>query len=142
MTKPIAQIVMVKVADSVDIGAIDDVAAAAMKRDAGPIRLPEGIPGANGFGLLHLQSNASRMEQIKGLGFSNAIDFVVGIAVNWEEIREGNNGRLILIRPYKAYGLRGVVEWTQHNGTGCWSLTTAIPGRMRGPENVLFKREK
>ncbi len=132
---------MINVSGSVDIGAIDAVAAAAIKRDAGPIRLAEGIAGPKGYGLLHLQSNESRMTQINGLKFAGAVEFCVDIAVNWTEIRQGEKNRLILIRPFMGYGLRGIVEWTSHKGAGCWCMTTAIPGRVRGPETVLYVKK-
>jgi hypothetical protein len=121
---------------TVDIGAIDDTVAATINLPAGPIRIPEGVAGASGFGLLHVESNASRMKQIGGLGYACAIDFMVDIARNWTEIRAGDNGRIILIKKTQGYGLRGIVGWTD----ACWSMTTAIPGRTGGKELVLFSK--
>jgi hypothetical protein len=144
MTKIVAikKEVMIVVVGSVDIGVIDAEAAAAAKITAAAIRLPEGVPGPNGYGLLHVESNERRMKAIRGLQFAGAEAFIHDIAQNWVAIVAGENGRLVLVREIPGYGLRAVVGFTEHNGVPCWSVVTALPARRIGPnETVLFRKK-
>jgi hypothetical protein len=141
MNKPTSAIVMMNVGGSIDLGTINNIAAAKINRPAGPIRLPEGVPGRRGHGLLHIESNPHHSRMIKGLGFATAIDFVVDVAQNWSVILQGKNDRLILVREVTGYGYRIIVECSLHNGARCWSVVTAIPTRKIGPDDiVLFKK--
>ena len=132
---------MVVVDGTIKIGAIDDVAAAAIKRPAGPIHLPEGIPGRKGFGLLHIESNPGRVTMIKGLGFTNAINFIADVARNWTAILQGDDDRIILIREKDGYGQRIIVEQIRHKNAVCWSVITAIPARKIGPKEIVLFRK-
>jgi hypothetical protein len=108
---------------------------------AGVIRLPEGRGSKDGYGRLHIHENASRMAQIKGLGFATAAQFVAAIATNWIEVIAANEpNRLVLCCPKDGYGLRLVVQHYRRGDLQFWSTVTALPGRKNRPKDVLFKR--
>jgi hypothetical protein len=102
---PAAGPVWISVGNTIDIGMIDKAAASVVRCLPAPIRLPEGVGGAKGHGLLHIQDNKRRMNEIGGLelGYKNATQFVVDIARNWTKIALANEpNRLVLVRSVPA----------------------------------------
>lgn len=124
-----------------DWGYIDAEAAEALGVEPGPIRLFDGVPGAKGYGLLHIESNEHRMKQIAGLGYKSASAFVADVATGWTKIIRGEDERsLVLVRPKGGYDLRIVVRPQASELGTIWSVTTGIPSRVaRG--DVLYEKK-
>jgi hypothetical protein len=139
---PPAGPVWIRVGDTIDIGMIGEDAASIVRCLSAPIRLPEGFGGAKGYGLLHIEDNKRRMNEIGGLGlgYKTATQFVVDIAQNWTKIALANEpNRLILVRSIPGYDLKLIVE---PHAQKCWSVVTAIPSRRVKPSDILFERGK
>jgi len=79
-----------------DFGEITPEMAKAAGRQAGKIRLQEGIqnPDGTGYGLAHIEANHGK--QIRALGFSDAVDFVQNLAGNFSEIWKAKSGQLLV----------------------------------------------
>ncbi len=88
-TVPVSGPVWIEVRGTIDLGLIDKDAAAVVRCLSGPVRLPEGVGGAKGHGLLHIQGNESRMKQIQGLDYKTATEFVDFIAGKLDKNRGG-----------------------------------------------------
>lgn len=124
-----------------DLGFIDSIVSAAIKRSPAAIRLPLGTKGSRGFGLLHIETNENRMKSIKGLGFSTATEFVAEVAAEWDVILEGDNNRLVLAKEKSGYDLRLIVQEFVRGEKRYWSVSTGIVSRVvRG--TILYKKIK
>jgi hypothetical protein len=135
---PPAGPVWIKVGDTIDLGMIDKDAALIVRCLSAPIRLPQGVGGARGHGLLHIQDNKNRMNEIRGLDYKTAALFVADIAKNWTKIARANElNRLVLVHSIRGYDLRLIV---QIYAKRCWSVVTAIPGRSMKAADILFER--
>jgi hypothetical protein len=123
----------------IDIGAIDGPAAEAIEVNAFAIRVEEGIPGANGFGLAHIESNPSRMDLIKKLGYASAQAFVFDICKNWDTISEADGARFAISKTTKGYSFKAIIAPKAHNGKMYWSVTTALPSRPIS-KGILYRK--
>jgi hypothetical protein len=134
--------VWIKVGESIDLGMIDKDAASIVRCRSAPIRLSQGVGGANGHGLLHIQDNNSRINAIRGLEYKTATQFVADIARNWTKIARAQAdepNRLVLVHSILGYDLKLIVQLHAHI---CWSVVTAIPGRRMKTTDILFERGK
>jgi hypothetical protein len=123
MGKPVdAGPVWITVGGTIELGLIDDAAAAAVHCIPGPVRLPKGFGGPKGHGLLHIQQNEGRMKQIQGIGYATATLFVAEIAGKWTKIAQANEpGRLVLVYSIAGYDLRLIVQRYTAGPKQCWS---------------------
>jgi hypothetical protein len=134
--------VWIAVGGTIELGLIDDAAAAAVHCISAPVRLPEGFGGPRGHGLLHIQENERRMKEIRGIGYATATLFVAEIAGKWTKIAKANEpGRLVLVHSIAGYDLRLIVQRYTAGTKKCWSAVTAIPSRRVRPEEILFEKE-
>lgn len=80
-----------------DYGEITPEMAKAMRRQAGKIRLQQGVQNADGtgWGLAHIEANHG--EQIRGAGFDSVQAFVQHIAGNFNEVLQATKGRQLLV---------------------------------------------
>ena len=68
---------------SIDFGYITEE----MNLSPAPIRLPEGVGGEKGYGLLHIEER--RIGQIRSFGFKDVKDFVEYVCSCFTDIKEG-----------------------------------------------------
>ena len=83
-----------------DLGQITPDISKAIRREGGPIRLPEGKPGSRargGFGEKQIESKSGA--DIRAYGYSDAASFASDIASNYRQIFEGEAGQLYLVKP-------------------------------------------
>jgi hypothetical protein len=74
---------------SIDFGQIDKAAAAAIGSQPGPIRLQYGYGGPKGWGLLHVVTSPRRLDDIRGIGYSDFQDYATDVAQSYTEIGQG-----------------------------------------------------
>lgn len=79
-----------------DYGEISPEMAKAMRRQAGKIRLTEGVQNANGtgYGLRHVEANHG--QQIRALGFDGVTDFIAHIGRNLQQVWQIPGGSQLL----------------------------------------------
>ena len=80
-----------------DYGEITPDMAKAMRRQAGKIRLQQGVQNADGtgWGLAHIEANHG--EQIRGAGFETVQAFIQHIAGSFNEVLQATKGRQLLV---------------------------------------------
>lgn len=112
---------------SADLGAITPDIAAAIGREAGPIRLAKGEHDAatgKGYGETHIE--ARHGSEVREAGATDAAAFVATTASTFDEIRQGNRSALLLIRR----GRRNMALVTElqpaADGSGYWSVASAL----------------
>jgi hypothetical protein len=133
--------VFIEIGKSIDIGVVDEIAAAAAIIKAAPIRLCEGFGGPKGYGQKHIEENEGRIEQLKNLGFRTGTDAVAAVAAGWTSITVANEGnRVVLVLPHRGRQLRLVVQLCLSSNGNYWSVVTIIPGRKAKPEDVLYEK--
>lgn len=110
----------VALADGSDaLGAITPEIAAAIGREAAPIRLPEGDAR---FGETHIEARHGR--DIRKAGYADAADFVAEVANAYTDVYQAKGGRLILARRI-GRDRAAIVELRPSEGGTHWSVTTA-----------------
>nr|ACF98019.1 hypothetical protein [uncultured bacterium 878] len=83
-----------------DLGEIPAEASKIIRREAGPIRLPEGRQDpatGKGFGEVHIE--AGHGIQIRNYGYDDAASFAADVAANYRSIYDAGKGRLFLVKP-------------------------------------------
>ncbi len=75
---------------SIDFGYITEE----MNLPPAPIRLPEGVGGEKGYGLLHIEER--RIGQIRSFGFKDVKDFVEYVCSCFTDIKEGAGNSYLL----------------------------------------------
>ncbi|WP_323989241.1 hypothetical protein [Nguyenibacter sp. L1] len=107
------------------------------------IKFPDGIPGPEGYGFLHVQGYDSRIKQVQGLGYPSIVAYVADVCSGFSVIRKNekqqkpaNGPRFLLGKQSPGYEHIVVVELK----ADCWEVVTAIPGRRRR-EAEIWKRE-
>jgi hypothetical protein len=118
-----------------DLGEIEEAAAAACGRPAGPIRLLNGYPGPNGWGYRHIISNPDRMRQLLARGFGSPVTFACEVAKNWSTLHQGELERISIAFPKDGFQLALALQW----GGAFWSITTLLPFRVHNKPR-LYER--
>ena len=118
-----------------DLGAIPPDAALAAGVHPGPVRLPDGVPTSFGYGRLHIEGAPGRVNAMRGLGFSDVLDFVSQVATNWTRLLPAEDDKLQLVWRRDAADLRVVVRWE----APCWAVVTALPSRHH-PATPIYVR--
>lgn len=124
----------------IDFGAITSKQAAAMRRQAGKIRLTQGVQNADGtgHGLAHIEANHGK--QIRGAGFASAQEFVLHVAQNFNQIRAGNAGQLLVAVKDNREDIMFLQLQPAQDETGdYYRVNTAYPSR---PGSLEKKGEK
>jgi len=135
-----SEAVWIEINGSIEIGSIGEDAAKAIGLPKGAIRLAEGVSGAKGYGLAHIDER--RAENLKSIGFGRVQDAFVDVAANWEiAIGASEANKVILIKKHQGRYLRLVVQVFEGPNGHYWSATTIIVGRAVSAEEVVFKRE-
>lgn len=120
-----------------DLGFVTDAIALAINCSAGAIRLLNGAKA--GFGLAHIESHASRVKQIEGLGFRDVFAYVRFIASDFEAIAVQADGRLVFLREHQNMTHWLICQWDAE--LTIWSVTTTIPKPTRRGLNVVWERK-
>jgi hypothetical protein len=121
-------------------GEITQEQAAALGCTAGIVRLLTGVQGrSGGFGAAHIESNASRMKQIEGLGFKSLHAYLRYVLANVSFIGKQSDGRVVLVADFQAVYHHVICQWDAD--LKIWSVTTAIPKRNKRDVEVLWKSE-
>ncbi len=81
---------------SLTFGQINQEQGAAIRRQAGEIRLTRGIqnPDGTGYGLAHIEANHG--DQIRSAGFESVESFVFGVATRFNEILQASGKQLLV----------------------------------------------
>ena len=118
------------------LGEITPDIAAAVGRDAAPIRLPE---GNDAYGERHIE--ARHGTQIRTAGYRDAAELVADVANGFAEIYQARDGRLLLAKPNGRVRI-AVVELRPSADGSHWTVTTAglyRPSYFRNQE-LLWRR--
>ena len=94
---PAAPDTFIKAPDgSIDFGEITPEMGRAMRRQAGKIRLTQGVqnPDGTGHGLAHIEANHG--DQIRSLGFASVQDFVKHVASRFSEVWQASGSQLLV----------------------------------------------
>jgi hypothetical protein len=106
--------------------------------NAGPVKLLNGVEGSNGgFGRVHIESHASRVKQLEGLGYKDVISYVAFVAADFSMVGLQEDGRIIIIREHSSMFHHVVCQWDDE--MGIWSITTAIPKNNMRKVNVVWR---
>lgn len=109
-----------------DLGKVSPDLALRLGVRTGPVRLLNGVQGAKGgFGRAHIESYVSRMRQLEGIGFRNAVSYVYFVVSAYGFAALQADGLIILVRPSGSLFHHVVCQWD--GGLSLWSVTTAIP---------------
>lgn len=120
-------------------GEVTEEVAALGAIPAGRILLLNGAQGAtSGFGLAHIESNISRMNQIGSLGFRSAHAYVRFILADPTQIAHAENGRINVVREHGTHYHHLICQWDAE--LDVWSVTTAIPKRHARGLNTIWKK--
>lgn len=122
---------------SIDFGEITPEMALAMRRQAGKIRLQNGVQNADGtgWGLSHIEANHG--DQIRNAGFESVQHFVSHVARNFNEVLQAKNRQLLVAID----GGRQDVMFVQlepEEGGDFYRINTAFPASR----NYLEKQQK
>ena len=81
----------------IDFGEITPEMGQAMRRQAAPIRLQQGVQNADGtgYGLAHIEANHGA--QIRSAGFEDVPAFIAHVARNFNEVLQATKGRQLLV---------------------------------------------
>lgn len=94
--------------------------------NAGPLKLLNGVEGnSGGFGRIHIESHASRVKQLDGLGYKDVISYVAFVAAGYTKIGLQEDRRIIIIREQSGMFHQVVCQWDDE--LRIWSVTAAIP---------------
>lgn len=113
-----------------EFGVISTAQAAKILRPAGPIWLPEGIPGARGCGNLHCEGKPDRMKQLQGAGFTYFADFCEFVASDFDRICDARKGDLSLVRNKPGYEYHLIVRLVVDREGIRWDIVTGVPSRV------------
>lgn len=114
----------------IDFGHILPDVAAQLNIAHAPIRLQVGIPGAKGFGKLHIESAENRLNQIRRLGFSSTEHFVAEVCTRYTKIceaAESGRSKVAVLHYHLEHDLCVVIRY---HDIGFWGVTTALPYRV------------
>lgn len=124
-----------------DLGIVTAEIALAINCKAGVIKLLNGVEGrkGGGFGLAHIESHASRVKQIQGLGFADVFAYVRFIASDFDEIAMQEDGRLVFLRGQSSMIHWLICQWDED--LGIWSVTTSIPKPQKRGLKILWPKQ-
>lgn len=124
---------------SAELGRVKEDMAIVAGVPAGQIRLLEGFQSAGGgFGRQHIESHASRMLQLRNLGFRDAISYVFYVASGFECLARHEDGRISIVRKSASLFHQVVCQWDP--ALDLWSVTTAIPKNNMRNLNVVWEK--
>lgn len=110
-------------------GVIDDAVAAAIGRQAGPICLPYGAPGARGFGLRHIESTGERVQLIQSQGFASVTAYLYFVCQAYNWVIRGKRDRLVLVRVSEPFHHTAVIQ--RRPDRDYWTIVTGLPKRVQ-----------
>lgn len=122
---------------SIDFGEITPEMAQAMRRQAGKIRLQDGVQNADGtgWGLSHIEANHG--DQIRNAGFESVQHFVSHVARNFNEVLQAKNRQLLVAIDGGRQDVMFVQLEPTHEGD-FYRINTAFPASR----NYLEKQQK
>jgi hypothetical protein len=112
-----------------DYGEINQEMAVAIRRQAGKIKLQNGVHNDNGtgFGLLHIEANHGK--QIRALGFPDVPSFVYEIASNIHQVWQ-SKGIQLLVNANRKPRVVMFVQLEAMSGEDFYRVNTAFPVRQ------------
>ena len=131
---------------SIDFGEISPEIAKTIKRQAGKIRLRIGVQveGEKGnYGERHIE-RPERIAALKKCGYENARDFIEHIYSSYEEIYQGQNGSLILVKSYLEKNHVAIVKLMPSLDGDFYDVQTGYPSRKSGhiKKPLLWKNQQ
>ncbi|TBA38444.1 hypothetical protein [Rhizobium ruizarguesonis] len=109
-----------------ELGQITEEIAVHCSIAPGPIKLLNGVEGANGgFGREHIESHTSRMKQLEGMGYADVVSYIYFVVSNFTHLAVQEDGRLVIVRQDGQLFHHVICQWDEELCN--WSVTTALP---------------
>ncbi|PCI38027.1 MAG: hypothetical protein COB46_12335 [Rhodospirillaceae bacterium] len=118
-----------------ELGEIPHEVAVGIGYHNGPIKLQRGFPGPKGYGFLHVEKNARRMQLLSDFGFGGFLQFCEFVAQHYDWIGKAKKDRLIIVREHDGYDFCLFIEH-KIKGTDHWSIVTGLPKRISREEKL------
>lgn len=115
---------------SKDFGEITPEVAKAIKRESGKIRLETGFQeNGHGYGEAHIE-RSGRIKQLKQNGFENARDYIEFVAKDYDEIYQGKDNNIVLVKTRNAVNVAFLsLRQNEKDKAVYWTVESAFISR-------------